>query len=127
VRILYVDDEPVNLRLLRDVFAVLLGQPDAVVTAEDPGEAVKLLGTEPFDIVISDQRMPGMVGTELLARASMLQPKAARLILTGYPGDPEVRAAEETGVAQAVVAKPWKAKDLGEVVRSLVARRQSSP
>jgi response regulator RpfG family c-di-GMP phosphodiesterase len=122
LKILYVDDEPVNLRLMRDVFSMVLKRPDAVVTATNGDDALRLVRDGAFDVVISDQRMPGMCGTELLARVREVSPRCARLILTGYPSDEEVTEALRSGIAQAIVSKPWKAKELEGTIKTIVAR-----
>jgi len=123
-RLLYVDDEAINLRLMRDVFRMVLRRPDAVITANGGQEALKLLQAEAFDVVLSDQRMPGMLGTDLLAKARKVAPKTVRLIVTGYPGDPEVRKALEQGVADAILTKPWKPKELENLISDLLAARK---
>jgi response regulator RpfG family c-di-GMP phosphodiesterase len=125
LRILYVDDEPVNLRLMRDVFALLLHRPDAVQTAATPEEALRLVESEVFDVVISDQRMPGMCGTDLLALVRERAPRSARMIVTGFPDDQAVCEALRSGVAEAIVTKPWKAQELAAIIRSLVSRAGS--
>lgn len=122
LRILYVDDEDINLRLMRDVFSLVLQHPEPVVTATSGEEALKILGSGAFDVVISDQRMPGMCGTVLLSRVKNLAPRAARVLLTGYPTDSEVTAALDAGVADAVVPKPWKARELQDQIHALVDR-----
>lgn len=122
IRVLYVDDEPINLRLMCDVFTLVLKRPDQVVTAESGEKALELLGGDAFDVIISDQRMPVMSGTTLLARAREQSPRCARLILTGYPTDVEVQAALHSGVAEAVLAKPWKPKELEGMIQTLLSR-----
>jgi len=122
MRILYVDDEDINLRVMRDVFALVLKRPGAVVTASNGDEALRLLRRETFDVVLSDQRMPGMSGTELLGRVREIAPATARMIVTGFTGDQEVREALRTGLAAAVVAKPWKPKELEGTIESILPK-----
>lgn|SRR5574341_673687 len=108
---------------MRDVFTLVLKRPDSVTTAANAEEALERLRGETFDVVISDQRMPGMSGTALLARARELAPRSARVILTGYPTDHDVQAALKAGVVEAVLPKPWKSKELEKAIESLLSRR----
>jgi CheY-like chemotaxis protein len=119
-----VDDEPINLRLMRDVFNVVLKRPDQIVTVLSAEEAISLLAGQavPFDLIISDQRMPGMSGTDLLARAREMAPASARMILTGFPSDKEVQQALRAGVAQAILAKPWRPRDLEGAIEEALSR-----
>jgi diguanylate cyclase (GGDEF)-like protein len=84
VRIMLVDDEPANLQAL----SALLGEDYDILTADD-GEAAyqALLSMRDRDgiaLVISDQRMPRLTGTELLERLKALMPRTLRIVLTGY-------------------------------------------
>ncbi len=115
MRILYVDDEVVNLRLMRDVFSLLLGQPDAVATAQDGAQAVQLLEKERFDVIICDQRMPGMSGTELIAALQRLRPELHAVLLTAF-GDRATCTAAVRARAENVLAKPLHVMDLRRVL-----------
>src|SRR5258706_15175104 len=78
--LLFVDDEPSILTALRVVFRTGY---DVTVTT-DGFEAVELLKTKTFDVIVSDQRMPKMTGIELLRHAHDLAPNTVRVLLTGY-------------------------------------------
>lgn len=116
-RVLYVDDESINLRLMRDMFRVVFGREGQVVTVDSGEDALAALEKEKFDVVVADQRMPTMPGTVLLARVRERWPEMGRIILTGYPTDREVQQALRSGVAQKVVPKPWRPADLEEAIR----------
>src|SRR5205807_507204 len=79
-KILIVDDEPVNLRTLNR----LLRANYEVVTAESGDEALKLLQQHNVALLISDQRMPGMTGIELMKNTVALRPQMVKILLTGY-------------------------------------------
>ena len=79
-RVLCVDDEPSVLRAL----GWLLRSRFEVSSTTDTQEALSLLRQNAFEVVISDQRMPGMTGTEFLERAREVSPRSIRLLLTGY-------------------------------------------
>jgi CheY-like chemotaxis protein len=119
-RVLYVDDESINLRLMRDMFRVVFGREGQVVTVDCGEDALAALEQGRFDVVVTDQRMPTMPGTVLLARARERWPEMGRIILTGYPTDREVQEALRAGVVQQVVPKPWRPADLEEAIRRAV-------
>ena len=107
---LYVDDEPSLCR----AFARLFRQDAHVVvaTASSPQEALTLLGTQRFDVIVSDLRMPGMSGIELLAKGRRLHPDMRRLLVSGFADfDSALDAINEVGVDR-MLTKPW---DIGEL------------
>ena len=67
----------------------LLGMDHRVLRTEKPQAALEALATEPVAVVVSDQRMPGMLGTELLARSRDIAPDAVRILLTAFTDIPE--------------------------------------
>ena len=81
-RILFVDDDPNVLTGLRNVLRTKRREWD-MVFAIGPDEALARIGEGPFDVVVSDMRMPRMDGAALLARVKQLQPQAVRMILSG--------------------------------------------
>src|SRR6266852_5443582 len=79
-KILIVDDEPANSRTLARLFR----EDYEVLTAASGDEALALLGQHDVALLITDQRMPGMTGIELLKKTVPLRPRMVRIILTGY-------------------------------------------
>jgi len=115
-RVLLVDDEQQVLVALRDA----LEDDYDVLTAHSPVAALHLLEHEPnVAVVISDQRMPGMTGVELLTRLAGLS-DAARIMMTGYSDMGAVVRAVNTGRIFAYVTKPWSRPDLQITVRKSV-------
>ncbi len=109
-RVLYVDDEPSLCR----AFARLFRQDAKVVvaTASSPQEALILLDAEQFDVIVSDLRMPGMSGIELLAKGRRMRPEMRRLLVSGFADfESALDAINEVGVDRMLV-KPW---DIGEL------------
>jgi two-component system sensor histidine kinase/response regulator len=112
-RILVVDDEPENLIVIEAV----LEDEWEVFTAESAAEALEILREqrelqEPIDLIITDQRMPGMTGVELLSEVSGAFPDMVRMILTGYSDvDPIVTAVNEGSVSRFLL-KPWDGEEL---------------
>lgn len=81
-RILFVDDEPQLLRMLR---LMLLRMPEWDASFVESGEqALALMAQKPFDIVVTDMRMPDMTGAQLLNEIMRLYPATFRIILSGY-------------------------------------------
>jgi two-component system, probable response regulator PhcQ len=78
--VLFVDDEPA---LLESITLALRRGPFETITAASARDAMKLLETTPVDIVVSDERMPGMSGTEFLSRVRQSHPYVVRIALTG--------------------------------------------
>jgi HD-like signal output (HDOD) protein len=83
VRILFVDDEPNVLQGLQRLLRPLRDQWD-METAGGGSEALERLAQTPFDVIVSDMRMPGMDGAELLNRVMLLYPGMIRIVLSGY-------------------------------------------
>ena len=115
--LLIVDDEPEVLHSVYD----LLRLDYRVITCERGDEAVKILeSTETIQVVMSDQRMPGMTGVEFLRQAKRLRPEATRLMFTAYADIKAVVDAINQGSVFRYVTKPWDPEELQLVVRQAV-------
>lgn len=114
-RILFVDDDPNVLQGLRRMLHPMRGEWDMKFAASGR-EALDLMEQVTFDVVVSDMRMPGMDGSYLLAEVRKKQPRAVRMILSGYADDETVLRA--IGPTHQYLAKPCNAKTL----RATVAR-----
>lgn len=114
-RILFVDDEEPILDGLRNLLRRQRKEWDMVFAV---GSAAGLAEVEqrPYDVVISDMRMPGMNGAELLERVRELQPRAARIVLSGYSEQEALLRA--LPVAHQLLAKPCDA----DVLKSVISR-----
>jgi response regulator RpfG family c-di-GMP phosphodiesterase len=115
-----VDDEPAILAALR---RSLRQDPYDVLTTLSPEDALRWVGSREVSLVISDQRMPGMQGTELLEEVSRRSPSTARIILTAYPGEtvatPGLRRRLEC-----MISKPWDTAMLRRTIRQLLMERE---
>lgn len=88
-RILFVDDEPKMLRGLRRMLMHL--QDDwQMHFAQSGNEALDVLASEPFDILVTDLKMLGMDGNELLDQVRKRHPEVIRLVLSGYSNKPQI-------------------------------------
>lgn len=119
-RILCVDDEPNILASLRRLFR---SQGYQVVTAESGMEGLRLLESEPFDIVISDMRMPEMDGARFLEHVRGRWPETLRLLLTGYADIQSILAAINRGEIYRYITKPWDDNDILLIVRHALERK----
>ncbi len=108
IKVMYVDDEEGNTKAFRASFR----RDFEVFTASDGVSALAMLEREPVHVVISDQRMPGMNGSEFLARVRAQWPRTVRFLLTGYSDIEAVISAVNDGGIQAYVTKPWDPVDL---------------
>ena len=121
-RILFVDDEPRILTTMRMLFR----SQYEVFFAESGQKALDLLKVQAVDVIVSDQRMPGMTGIELLRTARDLNPNAMRILLTGYSDLNAIIGSINEGEIFRFVNKPWSNEDLSVTVARAVAAARTS-
>jgi CheY-like chemotaxis protein/HD-like signal output (HDOD) protein len=122
-RTLFVDDEPRILDGLRRSLRSKRGEWE-MAFATDGVEALELLGQAPYDVVVSDMRMPGMDGAELLTNVSKRHPEVARVVLSGHI---EPEAAFKVAVAgHRFLSKPSGAESVISVIEQLLVRTSGS-
>lgn len=107
-KIMIVDDEPANLRLLERLFR----QDYKVITAGSGEDALELLEQHDTSLLITDQRMPNMSGLELLKQTAALRPHMVRMILTGYTDVGTLVEALNSGLVYQYLTKPWSNEEL---------------
>jgi putative two-component system response regulator len=115
-KILVIDDEPANLRLLRRV----LGDDYEVFAAQSGPEGLEMLKTEDIALIITDQRMPGMSGVQVLEASQSIRPEAIKILLTGYTDIQALIDAINSGNVYKYIQKPWDAEDLKLTVKRAV-------
>ena len=120
--ILAVDDEPANLRMLERLFH----REYRVLTAGSGEEGLEVLRREPISLIISDQRMPGMTGTEMLRESIRTNPDAIKIILTGHTDVEALIEAINCARVYRYVNKPWDPERLKETVRSAISEREAT-
>ncbi len=108
-RILAVDDEPDMLALLKMIVAGYTGHQ--VVATDNPLEAAGLLDKETFDLVLSDLKMPGLDGLELLALARRRDQDALVLVITAY-GSLELAEEAMAKGAFDYITKPFRKEQI---------------
>ena len=116
--ILFVDDEPEILSALRRCFR---NEPYTIYTALSAAEGLQWLGRGPVDLVITDERMPEMPGTDFLREVRDRFPRTYRGILTGYRSETLVGHGLEAG-ADVFLYKPWEDRLLRQAVRSMLRK-----
>jgi DNA-binding NtrC family response regulator len=96
-----------------------------ILTATSADDALDILGRTDVQVVLSDQRMPGISGTELLSRVKDMYPKTVRIVLSGYTDLAAVTAAINQGAIYKFLTKPWDDEDLRLQIRDAfrIARR----
>jgi DNA-binding NtrC family response regulator len=115
--ILLVDDEPDILFSL----SVLLRREFEVHTAEGATRALAFLQQQPVNVIMSDQRMPGMTGVQFLTQARRQCPQAVRILFTGYADvGAVIDAINQAGVYR-YITKPWDPDELAATLRQACA------
>jgi HD-like signal output (HDOD) protein len=109
VRILFVDDEPDVLKVLQMAMRPMAREWDTRFV-ESGEKALELIEQQPFDVVVSDMRMPGMNGAQLLNHVLRKHPRTARIILSGYTDLQD--AASSVGVVHQFLRKPCSLTEL---------------
>ena len=121
-RVMFVDDEQRVLSTMRMLFR----NSCEAYFADDGHKALEQLRAQPVDVIVSDQRMPGMTGIELLRAAREINPHAMRILLTGYSDLNAIIGSVNEGEIFRFVNKPW-ANDvlISTVVNAAAAARAS--
>lgn len=114
INVLYVDDEENNLLAFKASFR----RDFNVFTALSADEGKKVLAENEIHVLITDQRMPGTLGTELLAQAVKDYPDQIRILLTGFSDIEAIKDAINRGQIYHYLQKPWNDKDLRETIRN---------
>ncbi len=118
-RILVVDDESRGVELL---VRTLRGMGE-VVTADSADAGWEILqARERFDLIVTDQRMPGMSGIELLSRVAEATPDTGRILLTGYTDLEATLDAINRGQVHAYLTKPCTPPEVQAAVREVLER-----
>lgn len=107
--LLFVDDEENVLNALKRVF---MEENYEVLTAGSGDEALKLIESNPVHLVVSDYKMPGITGSELLREIKNRWPETIRIMLTGHADINAIMGAVNEGAVYKFITKPWNDEDL---------------
>jgi diguanylate cyclase (GGDEF)-like protein len=102
--LLLVDDEPSILSSLK---RLLRNEGYRIVTAASGSEGLQVLAEQAVDVIVSDQRMPGMTGVEFLRNVRQLYPDTVRIVLSGFTELQTVTDAVNAGAIYKFLTKPW--------------------
>jgi signal transduction histidine kinase len=116
--LLVVDDEAEILKAMRRQFR----KKYQVIVADNASTAINILSKEDVQVIISDQRMPEMTGTEMYSIIKRQYPDAVQIILTGYSDIQAVIDAINQGNVFHYLTKPWKIDELDNVVEKAFQR-----
>jgi len=119
--ILAVDDEIYNLESLQRT----LRGDYRVITTTSPSEALKIFQSEPVQLVIADQRMPEMTGTELLEKMKQISPYPIRIVLSAYTDIEYLIDAINRGEVYRYITKPWEPNELRIIIKNALEFYQS--
>jgi response regulator RpfG family c-di-GMP phosphodiesterase len=112
IKVLYVDDEAHNLNAFKASFR----RDFSVHIALSADEAIKVMAENEIQVLITDQRMPGTKGTELLAYAVKDKPDQIRILLTGFSDMDALQDAVNRGHIYRYLQKPWDEETLRQTI-----------
>jgi response regulator RpfG family c-di-GMP phosphodiesterase len=112
IHVLYVDDEENNLQAFKASFRRHFN----VFTAISAEDGKKILAENEIHVLITDQRMPGTLGTELLAQAVKDYPDQIRILLTGFSDIEAIKDAINRGQIYHYLQKPWNDEELRRTI-----------
>ena len=118
-RILLVDDDP---QVLGTLTLQLRREPIEILTAMGGEEALAILRNNEVAVIVSDYRMPGMTGAEVLRAAMEISPDTVRIMLTGSADFQTVLEAINDAHTSRFLMKPWKLAILREILNDAVTR-----
>jgi diguanylate cyclase (GGDEF)-like protein len=121
--LLLVDDEP---HILSSLQRLLRRDGYTVLSAGSARAGFELLSVHNVQVILSDQRMPEMNGTEFFARVSELYPETIRIVLSGYTDAVSVTEAVNRGAIYKFLSKPWTDQDLRSDVKAAFQRYDSA-
>jgi len=110
--VLFVDDEPRITSALRAIFR----KEYTVLIANSGAQALSTLADNSVDVIVSDQRMPEMLGNELLATVSKHYPQTMRILLTGFMDKQAIVDSINEGEIYRFINKPWNNDQMREVI-----------
>lgn len=117
--LLLVDDDE---NILRSLVCLLRSDGYRILTATGGEQALQMLACNEVQVILSDQRMPGMSGSEMLSHAKELYPETVRMVLSGYADLASVTDAINRGNIYKFLIKPWDDDLLRENLREAFDR-----
>ena len=121
-RLLVVDDESIVGKRLKQVFSKIGFE---VETYTEAAPAMAAMAEKPFDIVVTDLKMDGMDGMEVLKRVRNMNPRTQVIIITGYASPETAELAQQQGVFE-FLAKPFRLDELKQVIFRALEQQKGS-
>ena len=121
-RILFVDDEQRVLNAMRGLFR----REFELFLTTDGAEAVRIAEQESIDVLVADQRMPGMTGVEVLGKVKQVSPTTVRILLTGYADLDAIEGSINVGEVFRFLSKPCPPPVLRETLTQAVSTARAS-
>ncbi|ABC30745.1 FOG: CheY-like receiver [Hahella chejuensis KCTC 2396] len=112
--LLLVDDE---VNILRSLTRLFRREGYRILTANSAQEGLDILAQEPVAVILSDQRMPGMTGSEMFKEVKSRYPDTIRLIMSGYTELESITSAINDGAVYKFLLKPWEDEKLLQHIR----------
>lgn len=122
-RVLFVDDEKRVLNSMRGLFR----REYELFLTTDGASAVKIATENSIDVIVADQRMPGMSGTQVLGKVKELSPRTVRILLTGYADQSAVEGSINVGEVFRFLSKPCPPKELRQTLQLAIDAARSTP
>jgi len=122
-RILFVDDEKRVLNAMRGLFR----RDYELYLANEGAEAVRIAAEHDVDVIVADQRMPGMTGIEVLGKIKQQSPRTVRILLTGYADPSAVEGSINIGEVFRFLSKPCPPQLLRETLSQAVDAARTAP
>jgi len=119
--LLLVDDEP---NILRALVRVLRNDGYRILTADGARAAFELLASNEVQVVLSDQRMPEICGTDFLSEVKSLYPHTVRMVLSGYTDLATITEAINRGAIYRFLTKPWEDESLRAHIREAFSHQR---
>ena len=120
-RLLVVDDEAIVGKRLKQVFSKIGFE---IETYTEAAAAMAAMTEKPFDIVVTDLKMDGMDGMEVLRRVRAMNPRTQVIIITGYASPETAELAQQQGVFE-FLAKPFRLDELKQVIFRALEEQKS--
>jgi len=121
-RLLVVDNESIVGKRLKQVFSKIGFE---VETYTEAAPAMAAMAEKPFDIVVTDLKMDGMDGMEVLKRVRDINPRTQVIIITGYASPATAELAQQQGVFE-FLAKPFRLDELKQVIFRALEQQKGS-
>lgn len=115
-QLLFVDDEERVVNLLRMMFRATY----EVHTATSGRQALEIIASHHIDVIVSDQRMPEMVGIKLLSEVRKQSPATMRILLTGYSDLAAIVGSVNDGEVFRFINKPWEQDEIKSIIADAV-------